>query len=89
MGFLRGRLGSQIGRFLRGKIVSYFRQKLAFLTLLKTKFLVFCFFFFFFFGGGGGGVVPQSYYATVQWNCHCIKGNNLWPSHIGNGIKEH
>ena len=40
-------------------------------------------------GGGGGGVVPLSYYATVQWNCHCIKGNNLWPSHIGNGIKEH
>ena len=110
MGFLRGRLGSQIGRFLRGKIVSYILQKLAFLTLLKTNFL----FFFFFFGGGGGGgggggeggatvllcncpgrggggggVVPLSYYATVQWNCHCIKGNNLWPSHIGNGIKEH
>ena len=88
MGFLRGRLGSQIGRFLRGKIVSYFRQKLAFLTLLTTNFL--CFFCFFFLGGGGGGGgVPQSYYATVKWNCHCIKGNNLWPSHIGNDIKEH
>ena len=41
LGFLRGRLGSQIGRFLRGKIISYFRQKLAFLTLLKTNFLGF------------------------------------------------
>ena len=75
LGFLRGRLGSQIGRFLRGKIISYFRQKLAFLTLFKTNFFLF--------------FVPQSYYATVQWNCHCIKRNNLWPSHIGNGIKEH
>ena len=41
MGFLRGRLGSQIGRFLGGKIISYFRQKLAFLTLLKTNFFGF------------------------------------------------
>ena len=53
---------------------------------------VFFFFFFFFLcvcvGGGGGGGSPQSFYATVQWNCHCIKGNNLWPSHIGNGIKD-
>ena len=85
MGFLRGRLGSQIGRFLRGKIISYFRQQLAFFDTLKDKFL----------GGGGGGGggggvwVPQSYYATIQWNCHCIKRNNLWPSHIGIGIKEH
>ena len=30
-------MGSQIGRFLRGKIISYFRQKLAFLTLLKVS----------------------------------------------------
>ena len=45
MGFLRGRLGSQIGRFLHGKIISYFRQKLAFFDTLKDKFL----------GGGGGG----------------------------------
>ena len=52
LGFLRGRLGSQIGRFLRGKLISYFCQKLAFLTLLKTNFLIF---FFFFLGGGGGG----------------------------------
>ena len=52
---------------MRGKIVSYFRQKLAH---LKTNFLGFL-------------------GATVQWNCHCIKGNNLWTSHIGNGIKEH
>ena len=25
----------------------------------------------------------------VQWNCHCIKGNNPWPSYIGNGIGKH
>ena len=67
---------SQIGRFLRGKIISYFHQKLAVFDTLKDKFLGF-------FG------VSQSYYATIQWNCHCIKRNHLWPSHIGNGIKEH
>ena len=78
---------SQIGRFgisqreigvsdreiFACRIISYFGPKL---TLLKTNFL-------------GVFWVPQSYYATIQWNCHCIKRNNLWPSHIGNGIKEH
>ena len=86
MGFLRGRLGSQIGRFLRSKIISYFCQKLALLTLLKTNFFLF---FFCFFLGGGGGSCHSPTGATVQWNCHYIKGNDLWPSHIGNGIKEH
>ena len=47
-------VATQIGRFLRGKIISYFRQKLAFFDTLKEKFLVF--FLFFFLGGGGGGV---------------------------------
>ena len=56
-------------RFLRGRNILYFHQKLARLTLLKADFL-FCF------------LLPHSYYATVQWNCHCIKGNNPWPSHI-------
>ena len=32
---------SQIGRFLRGKIISYFHQKLAFFDTLKDKFLGF------------------------------------------------
>ena len=40
-------------------------------------------------GGGGGGGCHSPIGATVHWNCHCIKENNLWPSHIGNGIKEH
>ena len=73
MGFLRGRLGSQIGRFLRGKTISCIRKKLALLTLLKIN-------FFIFFGA-----------VILLCNCpvdsHYIKGNNWWPSHIGNDIK--
>ena len=41
LGFLRGRLGSQIGRFLHGKNISYIRQKSALLTLLKINFFNF------------------------------------------------
>ena len=89
MGFLRGRLGSQIGRFLRGKLISYFCQKLAFLTLLKTNFLIF--FFGVGGGGGGGGVVAtvllvqlSSGTAIVSKEITCGR-----LTHIGNGIKEH
>ena len=55
MGFLRGRLGSQIETFLRGKNISYSCQKLPFRTLIKTNF--FSFFFFFLWGGGGGTAI--------------------------------
>ena len=82
MGFLRGRLGSQIGRFLRSKIISYSVKNWHSLRQISWV-------FFFGGGGGGGGRVASPTGATVKWNCHCIKGNDLWPSHIGNGIEEH
>ena len=73
MGFLRGRLGSQIGKFLRGKNISCICKKLALLTLLNINFFIFL-----------GAIILL---CNFQWNRHYIKENNWWPSHIGNDIK--
>ena len=48
--------------------------------------LFFVFFFLYIPGGGGGGgchcpIMQLSSGTAID----CIKGNNLWPSHIGNG----